>query len=74
MPPAHVRMRQRGAFAVEPALEARQHLEDRLHARGPGHRVGDDPVAAEVDHGRKAGLGAARLEFGGVGLNLPRFH
>lgn len=68
--PAHVRMQQRGAFAIEPALEARQHLEDHLHVRGPGYRVGDDLVVVEVNHGREVELGAAHLEFGDVGHQL----
>ena len=63
-------MQQRGVFAIEPVLGARQHLEDHLHVRGPGYRVGDDLVVVEVNHGRKVELGAAHLEFGDVGHQL----
>lgn len=49
-------MQQRGVFAIEPALEARRHLEDHLHVRGPEYRVGDDLVVVEVNHGRKVEL------------------
>ena len=63
-------MQQRSIFAIEPALEARQHLEDHLHVRGPGYRVGDDLVVVEVNHGRKVELSAAHLEFGDVGHQL----
>lgn len=37
---------------------------------GPGYRVGDDLVVVEVNHGRKAELSAAHLEFGDVGHRL----
>lgn len=63
-------MQQRGAFAIEPALEARQHLEEHLHVRGPGYRVGDDLVVVKVHHGRKVELRAAHLEFGDIGHQL----
>lgn len=63
-------MQQRDILAIEPALEARQHLEGHLHVRGPGCRVGDDLVVAEVNHGQEVELSAAHLEFGDVGHQL----